>query len=141
MKSGTRNTGHAVSLPAGAVIGASAALLWTLTASGILAWLILKGKLQQETVGYGSMVILLLGSILGGLIAKKKVKRQLLLTTFSAGAVYLMMLLAITALFFGGQYSGFGVTALLVLGGSGTAALMGIGKRSSTGSKRHKIRR
>ena len=140
MKGKTRNNGQAVSLPAGVLTGALVALLWTLATSGILAWMILDGMLKQETVGYGSMVILLSGSILGAMTAKRKVKRQLLLTALFSGLVYLLMLVSITALFFGGQYSGMGVTALLVLGGSTVAALLGAGERKGVRAKRHKIR-
>ena len=42
------------------------------------------------------------------------------------GVCYYLALLAMTALFFGGQYSALGVTALAVLAGSGGAALLSI---------------
>lgn len=132
--------GRAMTLPAGSALGAAFALLWTLISSGFLAWLIHNERLPEEAIGYGSMVILLSASILGALVAYGKVKKQRMLTSACSGGIYLLMLLAITALFFGGKYSGMGVTALLILGGSGTAALLGMRQGKSRMKRGRKIR-
>jgi hypothetical protein len=52
----------------------------------------------------------------------------------------MLMLVALTALFFGGQYTGIWVTMLLILGGSGTTALLGMGKGNRHVRSERKIR-
>lgn len=128
-------------LPLGAILGGGYAFGWTLLSAGILAWLIRDGYLREEAVGYGSMGILLIGSILGAAVGYRKVQRRRMLTCICSGGAYLMMLLAITALFFGGQYTGMGVTALLILGGSATAAFLGMekGRRRSSGGRKIRV--
>lgn len=133
-------TGRAMTLPGGAALGALYAFVWTLVSSGILAWLVHSQRIPETAIGYGSMVILLTASVLGAWIAYKKVKRQRAAVSAAAGGMYFIMLLALTALFFGGQYTGVGVTALLILGGSAAAALLGMGKGRSSNPKIRKIR-
>ena len=56
-----------------------------------------------------------------------------------AGGIYWLTLLAITALFFGGQYHGIAATGATILAGCGTICLLGI--RSKKGSGRRQSRR
>ena len=81
------------------------------------------GRLKQENIGYGVMLLLLTASYAGAALASAKVKRRKGLVCLLTGVGYFALLLAVTALFFGGQYSAVGVTALLILAGSGCAAL------------------
>ena len=140
MKRFSKNEGRALSLPAGAVFGGIVALIWTLLSAGILAWLVDGEQIGTSSVGYGSMGILLSASALGASLAWRKVRRQRMVTCLCSGGVYLLLLLGITALFFGGQYTGFGVTVLLILGGSGMASFAGAGQGSRTGRRYRKIR-
>ena len=127
--------GRAMSIPGGARLGAVYSILWTLTASSLLSWLIHTQKLEEQAIGYGSMVILLSASIVGAVISYRKVKRLRVAACFSAGGIYYLILLGITAIFFGGQYTGMGVTALLVLGGSATAIFMSMEHSRGKGRK------
>ena len=136
-----RSNGRAMSMPAGAVFGGVCALLWTFLTSWVLAYFIHSEKLSEDVVGCGSMLILLTASILGAKVGIGKVKRQELLVAVCSGGIYLIFLLLMTALFFGGQYAGMGVTALLILGGSGVALLIRPGKGDRGGRKLNKIRR
>lgn len=131
---------YTMALLPGALVGGGFAFLWTIAASGILAWLIHSGRLPEETVGYGSMVILLTCSAIGSAMGYRKVRRQRLLICLCSGIAYMLMLVALTALFFGGQYTGIGVTMLLILGGSGTTALLGMGKGNRHVRSERKIR-
>ena len=117
-------TGRAINLPAGTFLGAVLAFGWTILTSALLAWLVHKEVLKEENIGYGSMAILLSSALLGSMLAYSKVHRQKLWLCICVGIVYYLMLLSLTALFFGGQYTGMGVTGLLILGGCGTAALI-----------------
>ncbi|MEE0111040.1 MAG: TIGR04086 family membrane protein [Oscillospiraceae bacterium] len=138
MVSKAKPTGRALSMPAGLTLGAMTSLGLTLLIAAILAKLIDAEKLPWENVGYGVMLLLLVSSFLGAIVSYGKVKRQRLAVCLMSGAVYFGLLLCMTALFFGGQYEAVGVTAALVLGGSGTAGLIGLReKRGGNHRKRN----
>lgn len=125
MVSNQKFTGKATSMAGGVLKGALASLIWTFLASGLLAWLIHREYLPQNAVGYGRMVILLTASALGAAYAFGRVKRQRIAVSAYTSGVYFLMLLGMTALFFGGQYTGMGVTLLMVLAGTGSVLLLG----------------
>ena len=59
-----------------------------------------------------------------------------------SGLVYFVTLLAITALFFGGQYEAVGVTGLLVFGASTAVGLLKTqGGKLGSGKKKVRLRR
>ena len=140
MNGNKMRNGRALSIPGGIVYGALAGFGWTMILSGILGWLIHKQYLQEAAVGYGSMVILLSASILAAMVSYGKIKRQRAASCFGAGGVYLLILVGITAFFFGGQYSGFGVTSMLILGGSGAAVFITMERQNRKTGKGCKIR-
>ena len=124
-------TGTAASIPVGLCIGTAAALVVTLVGALVAAWLIETEKIGEEAIGYCSMVILMAASMLGAFTAQALIKHQRLIICAAAGACYYLTLLAMTALFFGGQYTGMGVTALVIAGGTAVIILLGLkGNRS-----------
>ena len=116
-------------------MGWLASALVTLLGAVIFAWLLNGERMQMASIGYGTMIILLAASALGALLAFRCVRRQRLVVCLLSGAVYYLSLLAMTALFFGGQYEGVGVTGLVILGGSLAVGLMGL-KGEKRGYKR-----
>ncbi len=136
----SKATGRAVSMPLGLVFGAAVSLGITLFVSAVLAKLVDSEKMTWENIGYGIMIQLFAASFLGAMTAYGKIKRQRLLVCAISGAVYLVLLLAITAVFFGGQYKAVGVTAALVLAGSGTAGLLGLSGTGRGGHKKIQLR-
>lgn len=119
-------TGRALSIPAGLSIGAAAALAWTLLTAMLMARMVESEVLAESAIGYGSGVILLTASFLSAMVAYRRVKRQRAMVCMISGGLYFLMLLAITALFFGGQYTGVGVTAIVIAAGAGCAVLLGL---------------
>lgn len=119
-----KNTGRAVSIPYGLAIGAVISMLVTVLISAIGAHLIISEMLPQEQIGYCSITALLAGAILGAMTAAGKVKHRKLVVCLLSGLVYFCILLATTALFFGGQYQGMGVTFITIGLGSVAAALI-----------------
>lgn len=117
-------TGTAVSMPLGIGIGCGISMILTLLGAGVVAKMISEEILEETAIGYGAMAIILLSSILGSVIAVNKVKKRKLQVSLLVGGGYFLLLLVMTALFFGGQYQGMGVTALLVFAGSGTVILL-----------------
>ena len=130
-------TGLASSMPAGLLAGGICALGGTLVISAIIAKLVDMETIPQDKIGYGIMVLLLVCAFLGANVACGKIKRQYLIVSAISAGIYFVILLSITALFFGGQFSGVGVTALLVLCGSLLAALA---RSRREGRKRRKKR-
>lgn len=119
-------------------MGALTSLAITILGSGILAKLVDKEIMAESSIGYGIMVMLILGAYLGAMVSYRKIKRQRLPVCLGSGGIYLGILLSMTALFFGGQYSGVGVTALLIFCGSFLAVLPGF--REKRGGKRLKMK-
>lgn len=131
-------TGRTMSMPGGLAIGGVCSLLITFACAAFLAWLVAEERMQESDIGYGVMVLLLLSSFAGAMAAWGKIKRQRMLVCLLSGIVYFGTLLAVTALFFGGQYSAVGVTALLILCGITLAAMMGL--RQGRGSRHRKMK-
>lgn len=119
-----RNTGRAMTLPSGLALGAAVSGIVTICVSFIGAQLIMNEVIGQEQIGYCSLITLLMGSILGAITSAGKIKRKKFMVCLISGGIYFLILLGTTALFFGGQYEGIGVTFLTVLIGSLVAVLI-----------------
>ena len=132
-------TGKAASMPGGLALGGALSMALTILLSVLTAKLVDTGALAEDAVGYAALVILLLSSVVGAAVAAARIKRQRLIVCLASGAVYYGLLLSLTALFFGGQYTGMGVTALAVAGGSGAVSLAGMGEGRR--SRKHPLSR
>ena len=104
------------------------------------AGLISRERLSWDQVGYGILILLFLSALLGAATSVKAVKRQRLMIAMGSGLLFWATLIAITALFFGGQYDGMLVTGLVILAASGIVALTGLRRenRKGTASYRRK---
>ncbi len=118
---------------AGAIgIGTGISFLITLAGAAILAAMIEQGTVAQNGIGAGAMVILVVGAALGALVANLLCPGKRLAVCGLTALGYYLSLLAMTALIFGGQYEGMGVTALMILLGAALTllpALMGKGRK------------
>ncbi len=123
-------------MPVGFAIGAGVSLGITLLLAVIVAKLVDSGTLTEASIGYCAMVILLLSALAGSLAAWGRIKRRRIMVCGIAGGLYYLLLLAMTASFFGGQYQGMGVTALMVLCGCAGAALMGLRQGRGQGKRK-----
>lgn len=138
MVSNRKATGRASSIPGGLALGALVGMGITLIASGIVAWLVDRGTMTVEGIGYAAMAILTVSAFAGAMVACLKIKRLRLQVCLISGGVYYLLLLAMTALFFGGQYRGMGVTAMMVCCGCILAVLAGF-RQGRGGKKRHRV--
>lgn len=123
-----KSTGRATSMGAGLAAGTAVSLGLTLSGSMLCSWLILSGRMNPQSIGYCSMILILLSSLLGPICAAALIRHRRLYVCVFTAALYYSILLAINALFFGGQYQGMGVTALLVVAGCGVSILTGMGQ-------------
>ena len=114
--------------------------VWSLavTAAGaaVMAALILKGVLRETAIGYTAMAVLLLASFIGSALAFRRVGKQLVFTSMLTGAGYFLCLAGLNAVMYKGGFEGVGVTALMILAGSGVTVLMNL----KQGGERHRIR-
>lgn len=135
-------TGTAVSIPAGLAMAAVISIAITLAGAGGFGYLISKEVVSESAIGVCAMVIVLLSASAGAATAVGRIKRRRVYVCGLSGVIYYGLLLSMTALFFGGQYQGMGVTGLLVLAGCGAVALLGLrGEKSAHRRKRRRINR
>jgi hypothetical protein len=113
-----------MSMPAGLAIGTGLSLLITLAGACVTAWLLSSEYIAVEQIGYGSLVTLITASAAGAWIASMLIKHRHLMVCVTTGGLYYASLIMITAVFFGGQYQGMGVTLLAILAGCGSVAIM-----------------
>ncbi len=122
---------------AGAIgIGVAVSFLLTLVGAAVLAMLVEQGTVAQNGMGGGAMVILVLCAAMGALAATLLFPGKRLAVCGLTALGYYLSLLAMTALLFGGQYEGMGVTALMILlGGALTVLPVFFGKGRKKGPK------
>ena len=136
MRVNRKPSGLAASFPKGLMVGTLAAMVSTLALSALLAALIVSGTVREGNLGYGVMALLFVSAALGGFVAYRRIKHRRALVFLGAAVCYLVTLTALTALFFGGQFDGFFPTAMLIIGGSGSAFLLSA--RAGKGGRRSK---
>ena len=117
-------TGRASSIPSGLIIGALVSIGITVLVAAIGAHLVMNQYIDQDQIGYCSIAALILGTILGAITACKRIKHRKLMVCAFSGLAYYLLLLMSTALFYGGQYEGMGVTLLIVMLSTLAAALI-----------------
>ena len=132
-------TGRAKSIPGGLAVGGMFSLLITILGSAIIAKLVDSEIMAENSIGYGIMAILLAASWFGAMVSFGQVRRRRVMICLLSGGIYMLILLGITALFFGGQYSGVGETGLMVLCGSALAILPEFRRESRAGKKKIRI--
>ncbi len=134
-----KRSNTAWSIPGGVAAGLGLSMAIAILCSMLLAWLIIGEKLDVASIGYGSGLILILSAAAGAWLAMWKVRTKRLIVTGIYAAGFILLLLAVTALFFGGEYQGIGVSAIcILLGAGGTLAVKMMPKKA--GNKRPKIR-
>lgn len=136
MKQTRKRNGRAMGMGQGLLLGLAISLGITLSGAAILASLVDREVMPWEKIGYGVLVTVMVASAAGAMISSGKIKRQRLLVCASSGLVYWLSLLAVTAILFGGQYEGVGVTAGLIIAGCGVSCLAGGRNRGGKRLKR-----
>lgn len=128
MRLNQKVTGAAAGIPAGLGLGMLISGIITLAGAAAVSHLIATEKMGEGTIGYAAMVIMAVSAAMGAWGAAAFVKRLRLQVCLLSGVCYYLFLLALTALFFGGQYAGMGVTAIAVLLGCGVVAFIPVRK-------------
>jgi putative membrane protein (TIGR04086 family) len=126
MVANQKPTGRAMTMPGGLAVGVLLSMGILFGCVAALAKLIEMEWLLESSIGYGIMVIHLAATFVGAMVSCDRIKRRRMLVCGLHAVIYYGVLLAITALCFGGQYTGMGVTALLTAGGCFLAVLPGL---------------
>ena len=134
-----RTMGTAMSMPGGIVLGVGISIVITLIGALILTALISHQSMRFESVGYGCTAALLVSSLAGSYLSAQVIKRRSLLVCGLTGLIYFLILLSVTAMFFGGVYSGVGMSALMVFLGSGGAAFLSTALKKQPNWNKRKI--
>jgi hypothetical protein len=140
MVTGKKVTGKAMSFPAGVGLGVVVSLVVSTALCAALTWLVLGNAVAETSIGYVSMGVLFLAASLGAVVASAKVKRRRMLVCLLTGGAFLTMLLATTAIFFGGQYQGAGVSVITVLAGSMGAGMLSLKRKEGYKKRRTRIK-
>lgn len=107
------------------LLGSATSLLVTVFANAFFAWLVVGEKIQESAMGYGTMAILLIASVLGAIVSIKLAQCKQMVASLVSGLLYFGWLLLITVFFYGGNYNGVAVTGALIAAGSvGTAFIL-----------------
>ena len=140
MRVNRKPTGRAVSVPVGLGWGLLTSAVITMSGCLLAAYLINREILSWNHSGYGVMAILLLSAWAGAAVSAGKIKRRRAVMCLGAGTAYFLMLMAVTALFFGGQYSGVGETGLMIFCGSMLGVLTGIREKRGRNTPKFRAR-
>ncbi len=120
-------------------LGTAVGLITMLTMSGVGAWLLERELVRMEWINYLAAVILLTASFAGAGAAGASVERWL--RPVLTGTGLWLTLVLIHVLVFGGAMEGGAATAMIIMGGSGAAVLLGRGgKGRKKRSRRYRNR-
>lgn len=138
MKISGNITGKSMSVPGGLALSGSISLSITLLLSALLAKLLDSQRLSWEQAGYWIMAMLFVAAFTGAKSAIATIKRPRLAVSAMSGVLYWGLLLCITALFFGGNFNAVPETALIIIAGSGCAAMVSLPQKKRRGPGRRK---
>ena len=133
-----KNTGRSMSLAGGLALSGAVSLGITLLLSILLAILLDRQLLSWEQAGYWIMVMLFVAAFLGAKAAITAIRRQRIAAATMSGLLFWGLMLCFTALFFGGKFSAVPETALIIIAGSGCAAMVSLPQRKRG---KHRIRK
>lgn len=133
-----KNKGKTMSVPGGLALSGAISLGITLLLSLLLAKLLDSQKIIWEQAGYWIMGMLFVSAFAGAKAANGVIRRQRLVITLMSGALYWGLLLCLTALFFGGNFDAVPETALVIIAGSGCAAMVSLPQKKRRGPGKRK---
>lgn len=129
--------GKAGTMTKGILLGTTAAWILTLVSAIIMTQLVLSGSMKHTALGYWAMVLVPLVSAISAFIAVGIIKRQRMQVCLLSGLAYFVTLLIVNLVFFGGQFDGIVITAILILSGVLCVGLLGL-RGERRGAKKYK---
>lgn len=99
------------------IAGSITGILFLLVSAAILATLVLNSSIPEERIKLFVLVLIVFSTFLGTLVGRKSAGENKNVVCFVIGMVIFCTLLLMTAVLFGGKYTGVGETGLLILCG------------------------
>jgi hypothetical protein len=124
-----------MSVQRGVALSGAVSLVITMLMSVLLAKLLDCQRLNWEQAGYWIMAMLFAAAFAGGKVGIAAIRRQRLAVSAMCGLLYWGLLLCMTALFFGGNFNAVPETALIIIAGSGCAAMVSLPQKKGRGRK------
>ena len=119
------------------LIGIGASVAVTLIITAIIAYLVSSETLGQAAIGTVRYAVILIATAVGAYAASGILKMNRILVSSITAAGYFLVLLLCNVLAFGGEFSGFWITFLMVLIGLGISLLPIMHKKGS--KRKYKI--
>lgn len=133
-----RSAGRAMSMPMGIGLGILIGMIIMIAGSVLLTFLIMDEHMDENGYGFGIMVLHFVASLISALFAMVQIKHRKLLVCGLTVLGYFLSLMAVCSLFFGGEFTGMGTTAILVLAGGVAAAIAGL-REKNTDKRKYKM--
>ncbi len=133
-----KQTGKTISVPKGLALSEIVSMGITLMLSFTLAKMLDAQNLSWEQAGYWIMIMLFTAAFSGAKVAAASIRRQKVFISVMSGILYWGSLLCVTALFFGGNYEAVPETGLIIMAGSGCAAMLSVPQWKKRGQRRIK---
>lgn len=111
-------------IPVAVGVGTLSSLLVMIIGAAVMTLLLANESIGENAMGYGVLLITMLSVVIGSLISILLVRSQVLIVGLCTALAFALVLLAMTALFFSGQYSGVPVMLLVMTGSAVAVALI-----------------
>ena len=119
------------------VIGMGISVAVSLLGAIVITVLTMNEMIADQTIDYCVLALILIASIVGNLVSMLLEKRKLMIISIATSIAFALVLLAITAMFFEGQYHGVAATLLVIIGG-GISSMLIVGRAISRPKSYHK---
>lgn len=131
-----QQTGRSPSVGKAILSGTSTGAATAFLGAAVLAKLLDSEVMKMENAGYGILMIHLIAVFLGVKATLRRAGKWESWAAAATGASYFLLLLAVNALFFQGEFTGMGVTLVLIAAAT-AAAVLTEGKQKGKRGRRH----
>lgn len=123
------------------ILGSLAGILFLTISAAMLSALILNGSIPERRMKYFVLALIVISVFLGTVIGRKGAEEYRKTVCIITGITIFCFMLLVTAILFGGEYTGVGETGLLILCGCTLPLFVGPyrTKKKKTGSRMVKL--
>ena len=112
------------SIPVAIGIGTLISILTMVIGAAVMTLLLANQTIEESAMGYGVLLVTILSVVIGSTVSILLARSRVLVVSLCTTLTFGLVLLAMTAMFFGGQYSGVPVTLLVMAGSAISVALI-----------------
>ena len=123
--------------PAAIGIGIGVSVVSTVLGAALIAYFVHTQVLGQAAVKVWLMLVLMLSAAVGSIVSSAAIQEKRLVSGIASGVGYFGILILANALLFGGQFTGFWMSLLMVALGAAAAMLPVMHKKG--GKRKYKI--